>query len=192
MPVKNLSMYWGFFTFILCLSLYAGSSFAETFSGLIKRTQYRVELLTPNKRFLLFAANSLVANDLDKLQTGDYLQGFGSVGVNHISVKSVDLVGLRSLIGSWQAKDQTRIRITNFRQMQVFLPSRTLPASYDPPVEIEYAITPQDGSLWSILMNTSTDVQTGAMQIDEDEFSLFVHSRGQEPEVQTFRRINDE
>jgi hypothetical protein len=188
----RLAMGWGFFAFIFLLSVTPFAVSAETFSGIVKRSNYKVELLTPSKRFSLFASNSLVARDLGKLSTGDYLQGYGDVRSSYISVESVDFVGLRSLIGRWQSDDDTILRIANFRQMQVFSPSRALPTSYDPPLNVEYAITPQDSTFWSILMNTRSEVQTGAVRIDDDQFTLIVHGSNQERDEVVFRRIEDE
>ncbi|MEO0336035.1 MAG: hypothetical protein AAF202_06565, partial [Pseudomonadota bacterium] len=133
-----------------------------------------------------------VQNDLAKLQSGDYLQGYGRLRSSYISVKSVDLVGLRAFIGSWQTDDQTIIRVANFRQMQIFLPSRTLPASYEPPVNVEYAITPQGGGFWTILLNALNDVQTGTVRLEDDQFTLIVHRSNEDDQEVLFRRIDDD
>lgn len=74
-----------------------------------------------NKRYLLVNATSLLAVHLGKLTSGDFVsvEGTRNTAQNTITVKSINYVGLRSMLGSWVGNEPYCYNFVNYNLFTV-------------------------------------------------------------------------
>jgi hypothetical protein len=91
---------------LLSISIFAKAAIYE---GDVQKTRSQTYIVNKadNKKYLLVNSTSLLGVHLAKLNTGDFIsvEGTGNTSQKTITVKSINYVGLRNLIGSWVSNE---------------------------------------------------------------------------------------
>ena len=175
--------------FIIIIFQFSWSAAADSFSGIIEKRPGSIHLLTPTTSYRMVALNSVVAKDLNKLQSGDYLQGYGIFNKEQefIKVQSVDFVGLRHLLGIWESETQVVLNVANFSEMSVYLPAEQDP-DQNRPVLLNYTVAPEAGNGWTIILHTDSEIQAGRIELEQDQLVLEIGADNNQKQSLKFTR----
>lgn len=87
------------------------STLAISYEGSVVKTASNIKLIdsTSHVSFKLRSNNDFINQHINKLKTGDYLSvdGIKISSENSIDIKSINYVGLKSLLGIWFSDDDT-------------------------------------------------------------------------------------
>jgi hypothetical protein len=131
----------------------------QTFSGYMTKKDKDFYFTPKNSEFYykIAAQNPDVQDSLDRLSNGDFIAGNGTLDTANkkLSIKSIDYVGLRKLLGPWIGtegtllfKDFSTMRFTP-RFFDINLDSRL--TNYQK--EFRYSLTPSDGNEWGLFLS---------------------------------------
>jgi hypothetical protein len=95
---------------VLVIALFLSSKvFASpiTVDGVLEARSGKPVLNTGSMRVVLNPHDQHVFGDLNKLRVGDYISGYGEYDQhnNTLDLQAIETVGLKSLLGRWQATD---------------------------------------------------------------------------------------
>lgn len=158
-PMKSLLL------IILCLTTL--STQAALYEGQVEKIKNRLYFADDKKQLLLLSATTpILATYLNKLSDGDFIsiQANRSAGSDILTVKEINYVGLKQMIGTWLAEDSVECYI--FSSFTEFTRGRKLGTSC---VVIEeerynYFVNPSSKQ-WILLIAGENDSYVGDIQI---------------------------
>jgi hypothetical protein len=116
-----------------------------------------------------------IANDIQKLRTGDYISGKGEydASLQTVSLVTLEFVGLQKLLGRWENHESDIFDFKNFSRLDLYLaaPSEDPSLAIQPSRRLRYIVVPDSGSGWSILMVDS--IAGNAHSIEVGNLSLY-------------------
>lgn len=120
------------------------------------------------KSFRLRAANSETQKNLDKLNNFDFISGLGEfISEDIVLLDSVELVGLRKLLGLWRATDGL-INFLDYSSLSIFIEQQSDITRYN----FNYAVTPSTGEQWKIFLTDSKSVILGSLSFKRSKLHL--------------------
>jgi hypothetical protein len=187
------------FTAIMTSGSDAQARTAEHIEGLIdvKYNQIMLRLSQLGKSYPIYCETHELMADLEKLSTGDLLVGTGELHADKqvVVLQSIDMVGLRRLLGTWRTvhsevfefKDFNRLHVypSDFRKTMTlkslskdFLERPAIPDSFFTHLQkLNYTLAPDSNSQsrWSIFMADHQSVRIGSLMIHPTMVKLTVY-----------------
>ncbi|MEK6627142.1 MAG: hypothetical protein AABY53_00815 [Bdellovibrionota bacterium] len=104
-------------------SLISSSGYASTFSGIISKKKSQIVLIDDNndEAYILVSNALVISNNLSKLSSGDYVSLDAAVSAKKYSltVKAINYIGLKSLLGTWVGDDSYCYNFISFTEFVV-------------------------------------------------------------------------
>ncbi|MBK7842686.1 MAG: hypothetical protein IPJ71_03165 [Bdellovibrionales bacterium] len=144
-------------------------------SGLFLKERYL------RKKVKISSKDSGIANDMQKLRTGDYISGKGEYDaiLQEVSLVTLEFVGLQKLLGRWENHKSDIFDFKNFSQLDLYLATPTGSSlAVQPSRRLRYTIAPDSGSGWSILMvdslaeNASHSIEVESLSIIREKLRI--------------------
>ena len=125
----------------------------QLWSGVIATLNRRTAILVGGNLYPLIIENPQVDAQLSKLRPDDLVGGYGFFQDGALSLRSVEFVGLKSLIGQWKASDQS-IRFKDFQTLKWGLKS-----------EGSYTLLPTESpDVWTFLVSARGGVKSAELE----------------------------
>lgn len=138
-------------------------------------------LMTPNSNpgryYRLVATHDDTQNTLNRLEDGDFVMASGVVSADTgtVSVDSIDFVGLRRIIGLWNAlNSKGLVNFRNYQEMNMYSlagPNEGTNVS-STRKHFRYTVTPGSDRQWVMFMSDEKETQMGFLQIGDDQATL--------------------
>lgn len=162
-----------------------GAANAATISGVIERNGEFVRLADQPGAPLVSAVSRETHRHLDRLDTGDFLVGEGQLAGGRAVLRSIDTVGLKSLIGLWRTEGSELVQFADFKRMRTFRLKETnpeagreadrkpsaeqavptlLPRAQLPQRRWTYALSPGERKKWAIFLYGDGDALVGVLE----------------------------
>jgi hypothetical protein len=154
-PVSQISSASGFFR---------GISFRaepQLWTGTLKLVQDRAAFQIGSQTYLLSFTNSEVVEQIRKLSPNDWLGAYAHLENGLLHLVSVEFVGLRSLLGSWVASDQTVFLFKDFQNMQ-----------WGPRSEGMYTLLPTQSGAWTLIVSHSRGFKSAELETRKNQIVL--------------------
>ncbi len=151
----------------ICISstILGQNAFAGSYSGTIVRNSQGLFLLSQSIGALIVPIDQQsthAAQDLARLQSGDWCAGSGTFDGKSLTIDSIDVVGLQSLLGKWETSLGGVFEFSDFSNLRFFSsrqePSTAFIKSF------KYTLSPNPNGEWSIFFGNTTAVQIGILQ----------------------------
>ena len=129
--------------------------------------------------FQLTGASSSVIKSLKRLRSGDFLIGEADVNFDSrvLKLKTLDIVGLSSLIGTWENSSADLYQFKDFKTLKLYKSG-----ALSTPVTGQtwrYRIAPGDGNAWSIFISRDHQIFFGTLDFKSNGMQMtFFDSRG--------------
>lgn len=165
------------FALILTLSFVSRVALAqESVQGYVRHEQLNVSLVDEKGRelYVLKSRNPDVYNQLQKLETGDWLIATGTYDRDNDSmiIEAVDFVGLKKILGYWKAAD-SMFNFRDFSNVNFYLLADSRVDSY--PVrkaKYQYSVAPGSGSSWKVFFNDFRSVTLTSIEFKANSATL--------------------
>ena len=163
----------------LVVSLFASSSKAATYSGVISKFAGKVFLIRSDNTSNPLEMRTLTAEGnkiLERLEPGDFLEGSGSIVNQALVLDSIDFVALAELLGTWK-NGPYWISFKDFSNALVYLSSQ---ATAKKPTPMQYSIVPGDNNSWRIFFSEQDKVISAVLTLNGDvaDFHFFDQDSG--------------
>lgn len=138
------------------LILACSTGLAETFSGTYQKSaNLNFIRLHSGANHLLKPGTALISKDFEKLSPGDLLVVYGMLKENEILVRSIERVGLQSLLGYWGTTDfpLKSYSFDNFQQL-IIHNDPFFTQFFHSSASFNYYVTPWFGDQWNIHMTS--------------------------------------
>jgi hypothetical protein len=142
------------------------SCFAEEISGIYFREKGLNFLFHPkkNKRFLLITSTEESTQAVSQLQSADLVYGTGEIAGDTFFMNSVDVVGLRQLLGKWISL-HTQLDFLNFNSVTVRQHVKLAPQQ---PIlkTLQYVVTPGPEKFeWRVFFSDDKSVTLASLAL---------------------------
>lgn len=163
-------------TFWFLIGLSATGFAAETFEGLIQINQGHLILVQSgtNAQLPLGGATDSIVQDLARMRPGDFLSSSGTWLAERsvLNVETINFVGLRNIIGAWHTDDWQVFDFKSFTQLSLYRmappPNAMIPNNQN----YDYAIIPDIGGKWALMLADNKNVHIGSLEIRERVLSI--------------------
>lgn len=111
--------------------------------------------------------------NLNKLKDGDFIVARGSVSVDgqSVQIQSIESLGLAALVGTWMNERFDVYEFQDFSQLNLYVHAdgqdQVVKAG-----EFHYAVTPEQGSRYSIFLSNDQSVTIGSIQFKKARLKL--------------------
>jgi len=125
--------------------------------------------------FRLQGLDKATEASIRRLKSGDHLVGHGQIitAERLIRLESIDLVGLRTVLGVWRSNNQQVFNFRTFTRLSVSSAATNFDSK---PREFQYSLAPASvGSAWSILLADHLGVRVGAVEVRRDRLRLTIY-----------------
>ncbi len=126
-----------------------------------------------------------ITEALTELQNGDFLVGTGTTqaGCTALKLESIDLVGLKNLLGAWRTAEWDVYDFKDFNNLLLYslappnatmtaTMTATMSAPFGPTRYLSYTLAPEHGKRWSIFMADKQDVHIGTIEMTDTAVTL--------------------
>ncbi|MEI7973065.1 MAG: hypothetical protein WCH11_01725 [Bdellovibrio sp.] len=133
----------------------------QLWSGTLKLVQDRAALQIGSQIYWLSFSNSEVIEQIRKLSPNDWVGAYAHLEDGVLHLVSVEFVGLRSLLGSWVASDQTIFLFKDFQNMQ-----------WGPRSEGMYTLLPTRSGAWTLIVSHSRGFKSAELETRRSQIVL--------------------
>ena len=133
--------------------------------------------LKSNKTVRIAVNDNATIRDLQKLQPGDYLTGTGILdsAQETLILDSIETVGLRSLLGRWQAADGQIFEFQDFDSLRHYTSLIMLASTRSNARDLSYSLAPDSVvNRWSIFLTDQTMLLIGSVEFTERSIKLIL------------------
>lgn len=128
---------------------------------------YRVDALTRSAR-----------EGLSKLKDGDFISATGALNSNQrrMDLHSIESVGLKNLLGLWQASDSSLYEFLDFGRLNQYTLESSLSGglTIKKAQELTYVLTPDRGDRFSIFLSGKSDIRVGTLETSGTDLRITV------------------
>lgn len=170
--------------FVLICTFLSASVHADALRGYIeKRAGARYLQLLQDSSKPSLAINTVtpeVQKSLAKLKEGDFIVARGSFSADgqSVTVDSIESLGLQALVGAWATPRLEVYEFRDFSQLTLYVPTKDQSdASHTKVVkagDFNYAVTPDQGSGYSIFVSDNRSVTIGVIEFKKSRLKLTV------------------
>lgn len=149
----------------------------EALSGLLQRNDKGMHFLKlPEGSYRIVSSNREIEEDLLRMQVGDYVVAQGYTHKESVVLQSIELVGLRKLLGVWGTSDWNP-KVYNFESFSKLIVQND--AFFSSPMNengqaFSYHITPSFGESWTVFLYSEVTgaSYSGTLVIHERQIKL--------------------
>lgn len=130
-----------------------------------------------SQRLAIAAQSAIVDTSIKRLKSGDYLVARGAVlpETNSVQIEAIESLGLQALVGAWSTSRLEVYEFKDFSRLNLYVPNSDRKGH---PIvkagEFQYAITPDQGSKYSIFLSSSKDLMVGSIEFRKSRLMLKV------------------
>ena len=151
-------------------------NFQDSVSGLLIRdSQERLSLkVVNNKTYAIITESEDVLHDLLRIRSGDFLVAQGVINNDTFLLKSIEMVGLRKLIGLWGTSDRIP-KVFSFLDFNNLTIHNDSFFSQNPSQEnrtFDYSVSPSFGESWTIFLSQDRANFSGTLVFHESQLKL--------------------
>ncbi len=165
-PMRNLF-------FALFILTFTGTAFAESFNGVLTKTQNDTFISLTKNSSQLFKVKSVTveaSDSLQKLETGDLISANGNIDTTNrvIQLESIDYVGLKKILGLW-VSDSNLMNFSTFNNLSIYpLLSKKRLLAASPKTDLQYSVAPYKGNEWAVFLSSKTSTIFATIVVDND------------------------
>ena len=149
---------------------------SNSISGvLIRDSEGAQQLKTANgKTYLLTAENDNIQQDLLRIRSGDYLVAQGVGKENTFLIQSIEMVGLRKLIGLWGSSDRVPkvFSFLDFNNLTIQNDSFFERSPHQENPNFDYSLSPSFGESWTIFLSQEHTNFSGTLVFHDNQLKL--------------------
>lgn len=161
-------------TLLMVASLLNVSALAETLNGYVAFQNGQTFFIDGKSQKVspARAGTQSVQNSFQKLKNHDAISGQGKYINEVLVIDSIEFVGLRRLLGVWQAPDAV-VNFTDFSTVSFFLPQpAAIPETSATKVSFRYAVSPSLGSGWRVFFSSDDNVVLGLLTVNQTQAQI--------------------
>lgn len=158
--------------FILLTSLQAWAVFDFRIEGRIVRENNQLSVQMADLTYRLTSEDATNSKILDKMISGDWIVGLGELNseTKTISVRTVEFVGLKNLLGLWQSQNQY-FNFKDFTNLYLYF-NLDGEGKRMTRKSVQYTMAPGSGTEWKIFIVDEKYITLSSLRIDGNSATL--------------------
>lgn len=194
--MRNASLHSSFWALLLATGLFALGAKADNLAGVLQKKDgsFFIHLASTNQVYAIANMSAEASESLIKLESGDYINGSGDVDEKgrKVSLKTLDYVGLKKLLGIWYSGDAV-MNFSSFNQLSVYpfgagfknINIAIPPAKND----FRYSTAPYYGERWALFLSDNVGTTFATLEMGADSATLRTFSPQTGAVLRTLRLV---